>query len=235
MLGTILAFIKAHIVATVITSTVVVTTAVATPIAVDNYTLNKTVEENIGMLVQNENPTTDTTEPLTFRIEKIDLSAEGGTIVKNMQGEDALSMEGSGTGYNIIPSYNKDVSEWTKAEKKEFEKAIEELRAKAKADYDNAVASEEKNMAEIMAEGEKINASYSKEYWFEIYPDEYYTYNSYTNRYYSPFLAYYDVKEDGHYTGGVSAEDFKNIIYPALIQKIENRFSIEQLQNTYRF
>lgn len=228
MLGAILAFIKAHIVATVITTTVVVTTAVATPIAVDNYTLNKTVEENIGLLVQNENPTTDTTEPLTFRIEKKDLSNEGGTIVKNMQGEDAILMEGSGSAYNIIPSYNKDVSEWTKAEKKEFEKAIEEIRAKAKENYDNAVASEQNSMAEALQNLEKEMESYSEYYIIHCLGTAEYQYNYYTKRYYGYFEDY-GVKQ--HEKGGITAEDFKNIVYPTMLQKIETLYETRIEEN----
>lgn len=176
MFKAILIFIKTHAVATAIT-TVVVAGAVAAPIVVDNYKLEKSVEANLGMLaksdefvandviettnnsvvetntletsdnsvikdnsIENENIVTNeeviknNTEPLTFRVERVEVKFENG----------------SGTEYKIVPSYDKDGSEWTKEEKEAYMKAVEEANAMGKADYEAAVAEEERKLEEAM-------------------------------------------------------------------------------------
>ncbi len=123
MLKAILLFIKAHAVATAIT-----TTAVATPIVVENYKLDKAVESKLDLLVSSnfkaennnivtENQNTENNqninasqeiinenEPLTFRIERVEKKEK-----------DWESVE-----YKIVPSYDKDISKWTKEEKKAY-------------------------------------------------------------------------------------------------------------------
>lgn len=182
MFKAILIFIKTHAVATAITTTVVVTGAVAAPIVVDNYKLEKSVEANLGMLaksdefvandapettdnsvetntletidnsvikdnsienenvVTNEEVITNNTEPLTFRVEREVVKFENGSSIS----------------YNIVPSYDKDASEWTKEEKEAYMKAVEELYAMGEADHEALLAEEERKLREAELELEKM-------------------------------------------------------------------------------
>ena len=167
MFKAILAFIKTHVISTAITTTVVVGAAIATPIIVENYKLDKDVRENLGMLVSSnykapsdsneiendvmindneqiiENKSVNTNEPLTFRIEKVYHKTEGGSIVKDMQGNDAIEASSEGIEYKIVPSYDKDFSEWTKAEKEAYQKVLEETSKMAKEYYQKTALDEE--------------------------------------------------------------------------------------------
>ncbi len=180
MFKAILLFIKTHALATALTTTVVVGTAVVTPIAINNYNLDKTVKENLGMLVssnfkvddssniiENVSEQIDTNEPLTFRIEKIYTETEGGNIVKDMQGNDAYEMTSNGVEYKIIPSYDKDYSEWTNEEKKAYQKTLNEIDKMGEEDYQNAIENERKNLQQALLEAEKFSAIASKEYMFD--------------------------------------------------------------------
>ena len=140
MLKAILLFIKAHIVST----TIVVSVAVITPIAIESYKtyqLDKTVQAGLSMLgkadnlMDNEisNNSNNNTVPLTFRVERIEESTE-----------DINSVE-----YKIIPSYDKDYSEWTKSEKELYEQALEEARQKSEEEYHSAIAREQQIMDAI--------------------------------------------------------------------------------------
>ncbi len=129
MFKAILLFIKAHTIATIVTTTVVVGTVVATPIVVENYKLDKNVKENLNMLVSSdykatsdntkeennvilnnneqptENiPTNNKQEELTFTVKRIEANVDGGTSIE----------------YKIVPSYDKDYSQWSKAEKEAY-------------------------------------------------------------------------------------------------------------------
>ncbi len=144
MLKSILLFIKAHIVSTTIMTIIVVSAAVVTPIAIESYKtyqLDKTVQAGLSMLgkadnlMDNEisNNSNNNTVSLTFRVERIKESTE-----------DIHSVE-----YKIIPSYDKDYSEWTKSEKELYEQALEEARQKSEEEYNSAVASEQQAMDAI--------------------------------------------------------------------------------------
>ena len=139
MLKSILLFIKTHSVATAITTTAVVGTVIATPTIVENYKLETSIKSNINMLIQNDNPITNTTEALTFRIEKIQHEY----------------VDGSGTEYKIVPSYNKDMSEWTKEEKEEYVRVVEEANAMSKKEYEDTVKQEEETLKQLTMELEQ--------------------------------------------------------------------------------
>lgn len=229
MLKTILLFIKAHAVATAITTTVVVKTAVATPIVVSNYQLEKQVEQNINMLVKSETlvensvetPITNVYEPLTFRIEKVTMESTGTAWYEDENGIRTPISAGTDTEYRIIPSYDKDISKWTKAEKEEYVRVSEEANRMAKEDYENIVAQEENSLANAMKDIEKIEASYSDYYILEIPNTNFYEswkYSSYTNGY-SGDTTKYNVKLN---KGQVSKEDFRNVIYPAILTQLES-------------
>ncbi len=66
-----------------------------------------------------------------------------------MEGEPATTMDSTGTSYRIVPSYEKDPSEWTDADKEAYSKAVEEIANMAKTDYDEAVKREEQTIREI--------------------------------------------------------------------------------------
>lgn len=156
MLKSILLFIKTHYIITAITVIGVVGIAVA-PMAVENYKLESNVRKNLGMLATSDNyeisnnseindnavidntsttsniTETDDTEPLTFKIEKIKHEYK----------------DGSGTEYKIVPSYNKDFNEWTKAEKEEYMRVAEEANKIAREDYERIVAEEERKLQEL--------------------------------------------------------------------------------------
>ena len=88
-------------------------------------------------------------EPLTFRIEKVIITAPGGSGAITMEGEESTTMESTGTPYRIVPSYDKDPSEWTEADKEAYSKAVQEIANIAKAEYDEAVEREEQIMKEM--------------------------------------------------------------------------------------
>lgn len=236
MLKMIIAFIKTHTIATVITTTVVVGTAVATPIIVDNYSLNKNVKDNIHLLAQSETDivqtnetnlennvkpiTVNENEPLTFRIEKVVTENAGsGWMV-----EDGIKVEADGgtlTEYKIIPSYDKDLSKWTKAEKEAYIKVAEEANKMAKADYENTMKQEEQSMADALKDIEKIEASYSDNYVLEIPNTNFYEnwkYNSYTGGYLGDASKYNVTTNKGQ----VNRKDFRNIVYPAILTQLES-------------
>lgn len=239
MLKTILVFIKAHTVATAITVTAVVGVTIVTPIVASNYILDKNVRENLSMLVpsnfqsatnnqvQDEpKSNVNTKEPLTFRIEKVEIKQEGGGIVKDMQGNDAYEMSGEGVEYKIVPSYDKDYSEWTKAEKQAYQKAYEDAAKMAKAEYEANAANEAQEMQRIALELQQEMASWSEDYVCGVGTI---SYNSYTKKYRGQYTskvivtsqgagAYsYDYKQET--IDNISAEEFRNTIYPIMVQK----------------
>lgn len=257
MFKSILLFIKAHAVATVITTTVVVGTAVVAPLAINNYILDKNVRENLSMLassnfqsdvnnqtvednnVSNETQNVaNTDEPLTFRIEKVVIKQEGGGIVKDMQGNDAIEMSSDGIEYKIVPSYDKDYSKWTKAEKEAYQKAYEDVAKMVEEEYKKNMANEENAMLNAMMVIQQINDSCSKDYLFNfkssngIINSESWSYNSYTKLYScgTATQIYGEKIEKAVKVPGVQSdmigttkEDFRSIVYPALKQKIENK------------
>lgn len=257
MFKSILLFIKAHAVATVITTIVVVGTAVIAPITINNYILDKNIRENLNMLVSsnfqsdvnnqtvednhvpNETQTVvNTDEPLTFRIEKVVIKQEGGGIVKDMQGNDAIEMSSDGIEYKIVPSYDKDYSKWTKADKEAYQKAYEDVAKMVEEEYKKNMANEENAMLDAIMVIQQINDSYSKDYSFNFNSGngtinfESWSYNSYTKLYScgTATQIYGEkiekaVKVPGVQSDmiGITKEDFRNIVYPALKQKIESK------------
>lgn len=112
----------------------------------------KTIEEN-NQIVDNKQQASkeqsNKNEPLTFRIEKVKTVNKGGSAAITMEGEPATTMDSTGTSYRIVPSYEKDSSEWTDADKEAYSKAVEEIANMAKTDYDEAVKREEQTIREI--------------------------------------------------------------------------------------
>ena len=112
----------------------------------------KTIEEN-NQIVDNKQQASkeqsNKNEPLTFRIEKVKTVNKGGSAAITMEGEPATTMDSTGTSYRIVPSYEKDPSEWTDADKEAYSKAVEEIANMAKTDYDEAVKREEQTIREI--------------------------------------------------------------------------------------
>ena len=239
MFKAIILFIKAHIIASTITATVVVGTAIATPIVVENYKLDKNVKENLGMLATNNNETSTNTitnsnetlnednqnnanEELTFKIEKVVIKTEDGN---------------EGTEFKIIPSYDKDYSEWTKQEKEAYQRAFEEANRMVKEEYDNRVSEEKQALDNIDKELEKIVNSWSKAYSIGTSTI---AYNSYIQKYKGHISNGGKWNEQGIYVenGGrdieVSKEEFRNTIYYELMQNIKNdKNSIQSDKDNY--
>lgn len=221
---------------------VVLIIGIVTPQVVRGYQLEKTVQENLYMLVPSnyeeveieEQPTVsyseNTSEPLFFSIvEKRDFK-EGGNLTKTMKGEEAYEMSSEGIELVIVPNYDKEYKYWTRADKEAYENAIQEVARIAKERYDNQVANEQNNMQNALKEVQLIQSSYSKEVlicWVvsdgdpvPIEQSELWKYNSHTKLYY--------VNGSGdRYTGlldeqyNMTASDFRNIVYPDLKQKIK--------------
>lgn len=167
MFKAILLFIKTHAIATTITTIVVVggvTSAVVIPPIVEDYKLSKNVEANLDMLVSSdykvpsEETTTNNTKvnneineenkqeadkskPLTFRIERV--------VIKNPNGD--------GTEYKIVPSYDKDFSQWSKEEKEEYQKTWEKAVQMVQNEYNETNANEAQIMKDAELETQKNN------------------------------------------------------------------------------
>lgn len=267
MLKSILLLIKSHVTLTVtlIFTTTVIGLIAAMTIAVKNYELDKNVKKNLSMLtssnfqtdvenqmnqdsqISNENgPTVNRDEPLTFRIEKVFIKQEGGNIVKDWQGNEAYEMSGEGIEYKIVPSYDKDYSKWTKAEKEAYQKMYEDVAKKVQEDYNKAAVNESNAMIEATITTQKIMNSISKEYifWYKdsegSVSSESWSYNSYL-KLYSCGMAIQNYGEDiyktirisqAEYTG-VTKEDFRSIVYPSLQQKIEELVQQRIVEDPY--
>lgn len=243
MFKTILAFIKAHTIATAITTTVVVSTAVATPIIVENYKLDKNVKENLDMLVSSdyksasdnkeaeknvilnndeqptENISTNNKEQLTFTVKRIETSVDGGTSIE----------------YKIIPNYDKDYSQWSKSEKEAYQKAFNEALELSKEENERLKAKEEQTMQNMEMLLSKVMQSYSKEYYFMNTDEAAWRYNSYTKLYDSGTATqiygesiYKTIQISGGNLSGVTKEDFRSIVYPAIKRKLNKENSMYQ-------
>lgn len=248
MFKTILVFIKAHAVATAVTTVAVVGTAVAAPIAVHNYILDQQVKQNLGMLAPAKTqtqakPTEESTEtpveegqapveetsqeeapvemiksdePVTFRIE---------TVEKEEYYPNGNLKEKS-KSYVIVPSYNKDYSKWTKKEKEEYQRLLEEAGRMAKEDHEQILKEEEQALRDAEADIEKVINAYSKDYTFVVLSSngtlstETWRYNAQAKKY-SGQEWEYEGKVNVDFLG-ISAEDFKRVVYPSIKQKIGN-------------
>lgn len=249
MFKTILVFIKAHAVATAVTTVAVVGTAVAAPIAVHNYILDQQVKQNLGMLAPattqtqakpteegTETPTEGTSqedapvemiksdEPVTFRIE---------TVEKEEHFPDG-SLKEKSKSYVIVPSYNKDYSKWTKKEKEEYQRLLEETARMAKEDHEQTIKEEEQALKNAEADIEKVINAYSKDYTFIVLSSngtmstETWRYNTQAKKYSGQEWEYED-KVNVDFLG-ISAEDFKRVVYPSIKQKIGN-YVTNRIQN----
>lgn len=103
----ILAWIETHWIATAVITMAIVGAIVITPILTNRWILDNKVKKNLGYLSIQEG-SEKTTEK-----EQFDIVSE--------QGE-----------YKIVPKYNKPVKNWTKSEKQEYLKKVEELEDKDK-------------------------------------------------------------------------------------------------------
>lgn len=249
MFKTILVFIKAHAVATAVTTVAVVGTAVAAPIAVHNYILDQQVKQNLGMLAPattqtqtkpveegseaeaeqtsvEETPveTIKSDEPVTFRIE---------TVEKEEHFPDG-SLKEKSKSYVIVPSYNKDYSKWTKKEKEEYQRLLEEAGRMAKEDHEQILKEEEQALRDAEADIEKVINAYSKDYTFTVLSSngtmstETWRYNTQAKKY-SGQEWEYEGKVNVDFLG-ISAEDFKRVVYPSIKQKIGN-YVTNRIQN----
>lgn len=227
MFKTILALIKAHTIATAITTTVVVSTVVITPIVVENYKLDKDVKENLYMLVSSdykapndsngiennvilndnevkeEKKQIDTNKSLVFQIEEIE--------------------KDDGKEYVIVPSYDKDYSQWSNKEKRDYQANLEAIAKLAEEDYNSAVQNEKQMLDNVQKELDLIEAS-----WSEIYPCVAggVSYNSYTRQYRGEYWKDISATTDEggtsfHYDRErftASSEEFRTVIYPKMLQ-----------------
>lgn len=244
MFKTILAFIKAHTIATAITTTVVVSTVVATPIIVENYKLDQNVKENLDMLVSSDyNSTSDSNEAeknvilnndeqptenksvstnkeeLTFTVKRIETNEAGGI----------------GIEYKVAPSYDKDYSQWSKSEKQAYQKAFNEALELSKKENERLKAKEEQTMQNVEMLLLKEMQSYSKEYYFMNTDESAWRYNSYTKLYDSGTATqiygesiYKTIQISGGNFSGVTKEDFRSIVYPAIKRKLNKENSMYQ-------
>lgn len=244
MFKAILLFIKTHAIATTITTVVVVggvTSAVVIPPIVEEYKLTKNVEANLNMLVSsdyqapNEETITDNNEvnneiveenkqeadksiPLTFRIERVEEKGENWESVS----------------YVIVPSYDKDFSQWSKEEKEAYLVIEEEANKLLKAESEKIENEEKQAIANAELEVQKIINSWSKDY---ICGSGVVRYNSYTKKYTGSYNtitttsttdSYGAVMIETNYTPNefheISVEDFRNNIYPKILQNLEEHY-----------
>lgn len=78
---------------------------------------------------ESKESTENNTEPLTFRIEKVELQ--------------------DGTEYKVVPSYDKDGSKWTAEEKAEYDRMLQEAANQSYADYQSNIEREQEEMKAI--------------------------------------------------------------------------------------
>lgn len=199
----------------------------------NNETKNNVVSNNNEQ--PSENKSVNTNEPLTFRIEKV-YSQLDNISVDYTKGNQAINnAKERGIEYKIVPSYDKDFSKWTKEEKEAYQKLLEDIRTMAEQDY-NAVAQNEKQiMDNLQKEADLIEASWS----------EYYTclsgtiaYNSYTKQYKGHYTkdiiatpdeynSGYTYQYDKVHFSDVSAEEFRTVIYPIMVQTYKKGKELE--------
>lgn len=168
-------------------------------------------------------------EPLKFRIEKV-YSQDGELSVDYTQGDVNINnAKSKGIEYKIVPSYDKDFSEWTKAEKEAYQKALDDIRAMAEEDYNSVAQNEKQILDNMQKEFDLINSGWSERYLCplgEIY------YNSYTNQYKGNYTkkiiatTYNDgsgmsFQYDQESFSDMPAEEFRNTVYPIMIKIYE--------------
>jgi len=132
MFKSILIFLKTHMVATIVTGTAAIA-VVATPVVVKNYVLPEAQETSLEQTETATQQQEETNEPLTFRIEIVEQNYPDGSHSKE---------------YKVVPSYEKDFSEWTAEEKKAYDDALKEAARMGKENYDDTVSEEERKLKE---------------------------------------------------------------------------------------
>ncbi len=218
-----------------------VTSAVVIPPIVEEHKLTKNVETNLDMLVssnyqvpnkktndisneiiEENKQEADNSKPLTFRVERQEVS--NGNL--------------NGVEFVIVPSYDKDFSQWSKEEKEAYSLAIEEAKKLTIEEGKKMEAQEEQNMTDTIANLEKQIASYTD---FIGFGSGNFRYNTYTKKYDGVF-SYIErntiTNPDGSTTTTstetcsetqeYSREEFREKIYPYLLEKIKSDFGNEE-------
>ncbi len=224
-----------------------VTSAVIIPPMVEEYKLTKTVEANLDMLVSSDYqvPSEETNEenndiskekqqeadkskPLTFRVERVEEKGENW----------------KGVSYVIVPSYEKDFSQWSKEEKEAYDRAIKESAKMTEEEGRKMQREEEENLANAELEVQKIINSWSKDY---ICGGGVVRYNSYTKKYTGSYYtitttsttdSYGATMSETNYTPNefneISIEEFRNNIYPKILQNLEKHYKDTPEYNQYK-
>lgn len=136
-----------------------VTSAVVIPPIIEEHKLTKNVEANLDMLVssnykapneeknevineiiEENKQEADNSKPLTFRVERQEVNND------NLNGVEFV----------IIPSYDKDFSQWSKEEKEAYSLAIEEAKKLTIEEGKKMEAQEEQKLEKVQEELNKI-------------------------------------------------------------------------------
>ncbi len=224
-----------------------VTSAVIIPPIVEEYKLTKNVETNLDMLVssnyqvpsketndisneiiEENKQEADNSKPLTFRVERQEVS--NGNL--------------NGVEFVIVPSYDKDFSQWSKEEKEAYDRAIKESAKMTEEEGRKMQQEEEQNLANAELEVQKIINSWSKDY---ICGGGVVRYNSYTKKYTGSYYtitttsttdSYGAIMSENNYTTNefseISVEDFRNNIYPKILQNLEKHYKDTPEYNQYK-
>ena len=199
----------------------------------NNETKNNVVSNNNEQ--PSENKSVNTNEPLTFRIEKV-YSQPDNISVDYTKGNQAINnAKERGIEYKIVPSYDKDFSKWTKEEKEAYQKLLEDIRTMAEQDYNSVTQNEKQIMDNLQKEADLIDAS-----WSEYYPciSGTVAYNSYTKQYKGNYTkdiiatpdeynSGYTYQYDTVHFSDVSAEEFRTVIYPIMVQTYKKGKELE--------
>jgi len=224
-----------------------VTSAVVIPPMLEEYKLTKSVEANLNMLVSSnyqvsseetnevnndiskeKQQESNKSKPLTFRVERVEEKGENW----------------KGVSYVIVPSYEKDFSQWSKQEKEAYDRAIKESAKMTEEEGRKMQQEEEQNLANAELEVQKIINSWSKDY---ICGSGVVRYNSYTKKYTGSYDtitttsttdSYGATMSENNYTtkefSEISIEDFRNNIYPKILQNLEKHYKDTPEYNQYK-
>lgn len=190
-----------------------------------NETVNEVTNEitnDTKITENNQQENVNNNEPLTFKIVRIEKDYENGDH----------SVE-----HKIVPSYDKDYSKWTKEDKEAYSKALDEAARLSQEEHQRAQAEQEQALLNAELELQKEINSWSKEYSCGVGTV---SYNSYTKKYKGSYTSEviktpdpidsYSVTYSYKHTDidNVSAEEFRNTIYPILLQKFEEYKKIDE-------
>lgn len=224
----------------------------------DNQVIEDSQEIENNEMQNDIKLTANNKEPLTFRIEKVynnifNNSEEDEIVIDYTKGNSAINnAKSQGIEYKIVPSYDKDYTEWSKQEKEAYQKAFEDVAKMAEEDYQNNVKNDQNNLKKAQEEVERvlniIDSSYSKDYSIlcflkdgKIMPLNF-KYNSYT-KLYSGSGIYFDncdivtksfgnmyILQSGVQASGITKEEFRNKLYPKYVQTINQELEGETKQ-----